>query len=181
MSSHCDDDTLNILLEDLRRGNSDLGRINTALSAFPNDHRLHFLHGSILVEEGKLVEAHQALSRAIELEPDYAIARFQLGLFELTSGEAGRALETWGRLDALPDGHYLRAFLDGLRRLIRDDFAGAAQALQIGIDNNRENPALNHDMQLVIAECFKRIVASSPAEEEESETSFMLRKFNRPH
>ena len=81
------------------------------------------------------------------------LARFQLGFFELTSGEAVRALATWEPLDTLPEGHYLGHFVTGLRHLIADRFADAIAALEAGIAVNDENAPLNRDMQLIIDEC----------------------------
>lgn len=156
-----------------------LDRIDMLLLSFPQDPRLHFLRGSLLVTESRLIEAHASLSRAVEIAPDFAIARFQLGLFQLTSGEAPAALETFGRLDGLPDGHYLRNFVDGLRCLIRDDFQGAIENLRKGILLNHENPPLNNDMQMVIDRCapLANAVRGERDEETVSETSLVLKQF----
>src|SRR5688500_9741740 len=89
---------------------------------YPEDPRLHFMRGSILAGSGRSIEAHRALARAIELAPDYSLARYQLGFFELTSGERQKALGTWGPLLAEPENSYLRKFVEGMAHLIRDEF-----------------------------------------------------------
>jgi len=140
---------------------------------------LHFLRGSVLAGIGRYIEAHQSLSRAVHLAPDYAIARFQLGFFQLTSGETANALDTWGRLDGLQDGHYLRKFVDGLRCLIRDDFKGVIQHLSEGITLNSENPPLNNDMTLIIERC-RPLAAQAPEQgEAASETALILQQFTQ--
>ena len=99
------------------------------------------------------------------------------GFFQLTSGETANALDTWGRLDGLPDGHYLRKFVDGLRCLIRDDFAGVIQTLSDGIALNTENPPLNNDMQLIIERCRPLAAQGQDGGEAGSETALILQQF----
>ena len=96
--SLCDDETMQQLIEAMQTEQNQVERVDALLAKFPEDARLHFLRGSMLVGLGRLIEAHHALSRAVALAPDFEIARFQLGFFQLTSGEAENALETWGRL-----------------------------------------------------------------------------------
>lgn len=180
MSSLCDEEKMQELVVAMEGDEDQIERIDALLADFPEDARLHFLRGSILIGKARLIEAHRALSRAVALAPDFAIARFQLGFFQLTSGEAENALETWGRLDRLPDGHYLRRFVDGLRCLIRDDFAGCIQNLQQGIALNQENPPLSRDMQLIIDQCQPLLSgqrASNDGGEAASETSLILQQF----
>lgn len=160
-----------------------LVRASELIARYPEDARLHFLHGSMLAGLSRWIEAHNALKRAVELSPDFAIARFQLGFFQLTSGESAGALDTWGRLDALPNEHYLRSFVDGLRALIRDDFAATVTNLRAGIARNSENPPLNHDMELIIERCLPLL--NEDCAEASSETALILRQFSqrgeRPH
>ncbi|MFS2319209.1 tetratricopeptide repeat protein [Maricaulis sp. D1M11] len=167
----CPDDELTRLLEGMAQPSGPtLEGLKGAVSAYPDDPRLHFLLGSVLIGEGQLIDAHEHLARAIEIEPEYHLARFQLGFFSLTSGEPERALDVWGRLDRLPDDHYLRKFVDGLRCLIRDDFNGAIASLSEGIQLNQENLPMNSDMQLLIEECHK-LLGGQTADDAPSETS----------
>lgn len=185
MTTHCDAETMGVLIAGMAEAPAEqIPRLAELIGAFPEDARLHFLLGSALIGEGRHIEAHASLSRAVALAPDFAIARFQLGLFQLTSGEAANALETWGRLDLLPDGHYLRKFVDGLRALIRDDFEGAVAGLRQGIVLNQENPPLNHDMQMLIDKCLEALASSDEEKAVTSETALILSQFSdrrRPH
>ncbi len=149
------------------------------IAQFPNDARLHFLKGSMLVTLGRPIEAHASLCLAVHLAPDFSLARFQLGLFELTSGEADQALRSWEPLGALAEDHYLRFFVTGLTHLIRDEFAECVVWLRKGITRNQENQPLNRDMQMVIDQCTPLIDSKSApvmADERGSETSFLLRQ-----
>jgi len=151
--------------------------LDRLVAKYPDDPRLHFMRGSILAGSGRSIEAHRALSRAVELAPDYALARYQLGFFELTSGEPQKALGTWGPLLAEPDGSYLRKFVEGMTHLIRDEFASAITQFEQGLALNTGNEPMNNDIRLLIDECRKlqRVNAAREVEDSElSATSLML-------
>jgi len=183
MTMLCPDDELQDLMAAMQSDDRDeLARADRLIAAYGDDPRLHFLRGSMLAGIGRPIEALSSLRRAVELAPDFAIARFQLGFFQLTSGEAADALSTWGPIALLPEGHYLRFFVGGLTHLIRDEFDDAIARLQEGIAANEENPALNGDMQLIIdqvravqkANNAGGGVAADADESSASATSFLL-------
>lgn len=162
-----------------RDDDGDEGAVTALLARHPEDPRLHFMLGSILAGKGRAIEAHAAMSRAVEIAPAFALARYQLGFFELTSGEAGRALSSWGPLLAAPRDNYLRVFVEGMTHLIRDEFAEAIEKFQAGIALNGENPPMNADVQLLIAECRKLQDrdAGAGGDDEVSATALMLGRF----
>lgn len=160
--------------------------IDTALDSWPDDARLHFLKGSMLIGEKRFIAAHSALTRAVALAPEFHLARFQLGFFELTSGEAETARATWLPLHSLPDDNCLKVFVDGLEHLIADRFEACIAELRRGIALNRENGPLNGDMQLIISQCEEILGGNKPGSDEGEEavsaTSFLLgtsRRTNR--
>jgi tetratricopeptide (TPR) repeat protein len=156
-------------------------RVDRLIATYPEDPRLHFLRGSILASIGRPIEALSSLKKAVELAPDFAIARFQLGFFQLTSGEALDALSTWGPIALLPENHYLRLFVGGLTHLIRDEFPETVGRLNEGIALNDENPALNRDMQLIVDQVneLQRSIAHDEGEGgTASATSFLLNQFS---
>lgn len=180
-SKLCDDALLQRVLAEAGK-DSALGvlAIDRALADHPRDPRLHFLKGSLLIGLKRFVEAHDALSQAVEIAPDFALARFQLGFFELTSGEAESALATWRPLHSLPAGTWLLTFVHGLEHLIADRFEACIAALQEGIAANTENLPLNHDMELIIEKCRELLAPqqdsqSGSDETEISATSLLLR------
>jgi len=152
----CGDEEMAALLAAIGRGDGEeVAAVDRLLARFPEDARLHFMRGSILAGRRQALEAHASLVRAVELAPEFHIARYQLGFFELTSGEVDKALSSWGPLLRLPDDAYLRLFVEGLTHLVRDEFEQAAATMRRGIALNRENEPLNNDIRLLIAECQK--------------------------
>ncbi len=150
----CSDAEMAALIEVMEQaGGGDVEAADALIARFPEDPRLHFMRGSLLAGSGRPIEAHGSLARAVELAPDFHLARYQLGFFELTSGEVDEALSTWGPLLRLPEGAYLRRFVEGLTHLIRDEFGEAIACLRSGIALNRENEPLNNDIRLVIGQC----------------------------
>lgn len=177
MTAFCMDEELQELMQAIEGNDgTDLMRVDRLIADYPDDPRLHFLRGSILAGIGRPIEALPALNRAVDLAPDFAIARFQLGFFQLTSGEAANALGTWGPLALLPTDHYLRKFVAGLTHLIRDEFAEAQIQLREGIALNQENPPLNRDMQLIVDQ-VQALGSDQPTADGDvsaSATSFLL-------
>lgn len=177
MNGLCTEEELQTLVNAIQNDEAtDIAQVDKMIRTYPDDPRLHFLRGSILAGIGRHIEAMPALSRAVELAPDFAIARFQLGFFQLTSGEAAEALGTWGPLALLPETHYLRKFVGGLTHLIRDEFREADAQLREGISVNQENLPLNRDMQLILdqIQTLMADAAAKPGGESASATSFLL-------
>lgn len=184
MTNLCSDKELAELMQNIAQDDlHDMELVDGLLSRYPQDPRLHFMRGSILAGKQRPIEAHASLSKAVELAPDFALARYQLGFFELTSGEAEKALSTWGPLLMLSDDNYLRVFAQGLTHLIRDEFNDAIAAMRKGIDLNQDNMPMNHDIELLIAECerLRDTKDSAPGDDDrdaQSATSFILGQFS---
>ncbi len=184
----CSDDDLATLVAAIERDDQgDLAALDAMLVRFPQDPRLHFMRGSVLAGRRQALEAHAALARSVELAPEFHLARYQLGFFELTSGEVNEALATWGPLLRLPEDSYLRVFVEGLTHLVRDEFGPALARLQQGIELNRDNAPLNGDIRLLIAECRNALGeqaaetdAASGEDGDLSATSVILGQFQRP-
>lgn len=174
----CDDNRLQELMTAIAADNGDdIALVDRALGDFPEDPRLHFLRGSLLAGIGRPIEALTSLKAAVKIAPDFVIARFQLGFFQLTSGEAADALSTWGPLALLPEGHYIRSFVAGLTYLIRDEFPQAIEQLRAGIAANDENQPLNNDMQLII-DRISELGSHGKSDDTMSMTSLLLGQFS---
>lgn len=154
--------------------------VDHALNTHPDDPRLHFLRGSVLAGERDYARARAAIAHAIQLAPDYDIARFQLGFLEFTSGEPSLAAQTWEPLLSQPEDNPLRLFAEGLMCLPRDDVAGALAKLRMGISLNSTFAPLKRDMQLLIDQLSTLEPGTGEGTTEAeatSETDFLLRQF----
>jgi len=143
---------LALALEATRRGDSghSMAYLKEAGAREDATEQAHFLLGSEYAQIGLMDQSRLHLQRAIDLNPGFAIARFQLGLLHLTNGQPQEALDIWAPLTALGGDHPLEIFRLGMQHLVRDEFADCIQCLERGIALNAENPALNANMQLVI-------------------------------
>jgi Flp pilus assembly protein TadD len=151
--------------EDLARLTSLLGTdeseglslLDDLLRRHDQDARLHFLDGSMRAARRDYQGARVAMTHAVDLAPDYAIARFQLGLLLLTEAEPDAARAVLAPLASLGEDDPLRLFATGLDLLISDRLSEAAAWLERGIRINSANPAMNHDMGLMVREIHARL------------------------
>ncbi|MDP9912418.1 tetratricopeptide (TPR) repeat protein [Variovorax boronicumulans] len=110
-----------------------------------------FLLGAEFAALGDIAQAETAFANATLLAPAFAMARYQLGLLQFSSGRAATALITWQPLLGLPDTDPLPHFVNGFAALAQDRFDEALQHYQKGLVLNTTNDALSGDIAKVIA------------------------------
>lgn len=160
----CPDGRLQAVVAQLRTDDEGgLAGIANLLQTWPLDPRLHFLKGSVLAGLQRYDEGRSAMARAIEIAPDFALARFQLGFLDLTSGRAVEAMGVWQKLGDLPEDDALRIFAEGLANLAIDNFAEAVRLLRRGMERNTQNPLINGDMQLILDEIEPKLALQQAA------------------
>ncbi len=99
----------------------------------------------------ELFDAAEAeMARALAGKQDYPVARFHLGLLQITRGHFEDALRTWQALDALPETHALRCYKQGFEHLANDAFAPARERLEAGLAASGSTPALAREMQRLL-------------------------------
>ena len=126
-----------------------------------------FMLGSEYAQLGLIDDAKANMARAVEAGPDFVIARFQLGMLHVTSGEVEAARAAWAPLATLAVDHpqaYLATFHRGMLHLVADEFDVAVATLNAGLAQNQENEALNGDMRRVI-DAIEHLPGRSPAAE----------------
>ena len=140
------------LISQLQRSERGSSRrlIEQAAAEHPEDARPLLLLAAEHVHAGEIDLAEATYIAALQRAPDFAIARFQLGLLQLTSAHPAAAQATWAPLDALPATDPLRLFKTGLELMAQDRFDETRRLLMQGIAQNDANPALNRDMQMVL-------------------------------
>lgn len=110
----------------------------------------HFLIGSEHACAGDIPAAEAAFERAVELTPDFALARYQLGLLQFSTHRPGQALVTWRPLFDLPSADPLHHFVRGFEALARDSFDEALHHYREGLARNDINQALSADVLQVV-------------------------------
>lgn len=152
------------ILSRLQRANRQEAMIllGDAADRYPTDPRPLLLLAAELAHAKQIDKAEAAYIGALQRAPGFAIARFQLGLLQLTSGRPSAAMATWGPLEALDDDDPLRLFKQGLEALAQDRFEDADRLIREGIAKNTTNPPLNSDMQKVLERMAQAGVFHAP-------------------
>jgi tetratricopeptide (TPR) repeat protein len=107
-----------LVLEDLGKPDEALMRYNRATEAAPDDPRPYVNLGSLLYFHFKRTyEAKTALVRALELDPESADARFNLGVLFADATLFREARTEWEKAAAGPDGPAKKLALDNLEKI----------------------------------------------------------------
>lgn len=140
------------LLQQLQQADDATARalLEQAASEHPRDPRPLLLMAGGLASSGNYDAAEGAYTLALQRAPDFALARFQLGLLQLTGARPGAAFATWAPLERLPDADPLRLFKRAFEALAADRVDEARDLFAKGIDENKANEPLNRDMRMVI-------------------------------
>ncbi|MFB9240277.1 hypothetical protein IV454_23860 [Massilia antarctica] len=143
---------IHLALEADRLGNSgaSLTYLKEAVARPDATAPAHLLLGAGYAQLQMYDRAAAEMESALAVDPSFAIARFQLGLLQLTSGDAERAMSTLLPLQELGEQHALNQFGSGLIHLMRNEFADTLACMSKGMALNTDNPALNTDMQLIV-------------------------------
>lgn len=96
---------------------------------------------------GRLQEAEEAFAEAILRAPELLVARFQLGLLQVTQGRRAAGQLTWTPLLSLPRLSALRCYVEGYVALINDQFAEATAHFSQGLELPQDNEALMGDIR----------------------------------
>ena len=134
----------------------------------------HYLLGIEYAELRMYDRAIDAIEAALALDPSLVLARFQLGLLHMTSGDGPRAIEVLAALDDLSEPNYLRNFGAGLCHMARDEFGAALDALRAGLVLNQDNAPLNTDMQRVIDDIVALQAANAEKEDATQDANLMF-------
>lgn len=111
----------------------------------------HFLTGSEHAAAGNVAAAEAALANAVLLSPAFALARYQLGLLQFSSGRAAVALLTWQALLDGPSSGALADFARGFTALAQERFDQALDHFRVGLASPEGNPAVAADIRKVVA------------------------------
>lgn len=147
------EELLHLSLKAMESGNHDSAIIylKRSIELSPNNAQAHYLLSAEYAEIGMYERAAEGMTKALELNPSMGTARFQLGLLHITSGNKDQAAMVWEQLSELGETHPLYLFKEGLLKLSEDQFEESLKLLKEGISQNNINPALNNDMERIVA------------------------------
>lgn len=127
-----------------------LALFSQAASEQPNSGVPHLLMGAEHAKLGEIDRAEAGFANALLLEPGLLIARYQLGLLQLSSARAAIALVTWQPLLQLDDSNPLPHFVRGFEALAHDQFDEASRCFEAGLARNVDNAPLSNDIRKVL-------------------------------
>jgi predicted Zn-dependent protease len=110
----------------------------------------NFLLAAEHAQLGMMDRAEEGFRRTVELAPDFAIARFQLGQLYLTKNDGATAKTVLAPLAEMPAGQALGAYARGLIAAANEDAGEAVRQLQAGLACPQEIPPLAGDMRRVL-------------------------------
>lgn len=110
----------------------------------------HYLRATNLAHAGRYELAEASYMASLTRAPDFAIARFQLGLLQLTGHRPAIAHASWEPLLELADEHPLKLFVQGFLAILEENWDRAREVILRGIERNHENAPLNDDMAGVL-------------------------------
>lgn len=121
-----------------------------------------FLIASEQAAAGNFDAAEAAFASAVLLAPEFALARYQLGLLQFSSGRPSVGLLTWEPLLTAPASEPLGHFVRGFASLAQDDLPTALHHLREGLALPGGNPAVSADIRRVIASVEALSTTSEP-------------------
>lgn len=147
---------------------SEVAKLRRAVVHEPGNANLRYLLGVEMAQAKDYEGAVLELSAAVALDSALDMARFQLGLLQLTLGQVEQMRLVLAPLENASDDAPLKHFKRGLEALVTDDFATCLTCLRHGIELNRQNEALNHDMSLIVSK-VAAIVAEAAGQQSRSD------------
>jgi tetratricopeptide (TPR) repeat protein len=155
------EELLHLALKSIEEGRDadTLALVKRAIALQPENGVLHHLLGAAYAEIGLPDRASSEWTLALQLDPALKVCRFQLGLLHLTMADPAAALAAWQPLEDLPPDDPVGLFRSGMVRLVQGDYRGCIDDLRHALEVNTESPALNRDMQVVIARA-EQIIAN---------------------
>ncbi|MDB5986142.1 MAG: hypothetical protein JWR16_1195 [Nevskia sp.] len=171
------EELLHLAVLDIQRGHHDdaIEKLKRGLALQPDNAKMVFLLGAEHAEVGMTDRAIEEMIAAVAIDPQLAIAHFQLGLlYLLYRNDVTQAGIAWSALDGLDDAASYVAFKSGLLRLSEGDAAGCIRDLDRGLQLNTTNPSLNREMTK-IRERIRQTQQDKQAAEGQSATNASAR------
>ncbi|MEX2963072.1 tetratricopeptide repeat protein [Microbulbifer sp. TYP-18] len=118
--------------------------------------------------------AIEGMKTAVEMAPQLWIAQFQLSQLYIVIQDFDKAKKIWKKLLTASDSpQYFRDFAEGLLALSEKETEKGVELLRKGMNENKENPALNGDIEKIIISSINPEPALSEDTEHQDDDSAM--------
>ncbi len=124
-----------------------LNYIKEVLALEPENANALYLLGAEHAELGLYDRAIEEIEKALHIDPNIEMARFQLGLLYLKANQLEGAAKAFTYLAERSQVDSLAAYAAGLVALCKEDIPRAREKLALGLSGTNDNPALKKDMQ----------------------------------
>ncbi len=135
--------------EDYESAMLDLKRV---LDKTPGDAMALYLLSTVHAATGMHERAAEELWAVLESEPEFHVARFQLGLIYLAHGQGAEVLEAWEHYRTLPEDDCFFLFRRGIEHFLADRLQESVRDLEASIANNDHYLSVVEDMQGILEE-----------------------------
>lgn len=153
MSTQLDaDELLRLAIMDINAARHDeaILKLKKLLETTPDNAAAVFLLAAEHAEIGLAARAEEGMARALQLDRNLHVARFQLGLLQYSRGEVVEAAATWTGLDAVRNGPPYALFKTALLEVSDGKFDAAIDHLEEALKGDASNPALIRDIGMVL-------------------------------
>lgn len=161
------DEILHLILDYINEGNHAdvLTMIKVMLDRDPGHAFATYLLAAEYAQLGMMDRAENAFKSAVDLVPDFPMARFQLGQLYLVKNKAGDAKDVLTPLTLFPDGQAITNYSKALVAVANNELEAAVSHLEAGLECDQEIPALTVDMRAMLnnLRLFSADVDSKPS------------------
>lgn len=157
------EELLRLALDASGRGNAAdaVSMLKTLVERDPANMFAHYLLAAEHAQLGLMDRAEAGFLRAVDLAPDFPMARFQLGQLLFLKGENAGGEQVLVPLAQRQDDDALPAYARAMIAAANEDVAEAVAQLQAGLARKQEIPALADDMQRLL-ERLRALLGSEP-------------------
>lgn len=140
----------------------------------------HFLLGSELAAQQAYAAAEAAFAQALLLDPQFLLARYQLGLLQFSSGRPALALLTWQPLQQLPPESAWPRWVAGFAALAQDRLPEAHACFLQGLDAGCGNVAVEADIHRVLQRLEAAMAAAADTAGADATGHVLLSAYRAP-
>ena len=136
-------------------------KLKTLLGMAPHHAMAHHLLAAEHAEIGMLPRAVEGFSKALELDPQMHVARFQLGLAHYAQGLISEARQAWAGLEDLGVDHPFVLYPQGLLQIGEQQYSAGIVTLEKALTAEPNIPSLRVDIQRSIEKARSRMADST--------------------